>query len=211
MGKFWTDDLLKQWILPKGNDAQVKIEEAIFGHVKAREVRFVSDKYTDIFNVYDGKTSVLLTHISVMIAINSLWLTSLEGREAHFWEQFIPAFLIFAFGCLAFLSLRLLRFWASDAFDEALKRVPDSRARNRKMPYEEEALRELENVYQQEVFYRDRIYRFVLRWASFFTFVSVLHIVWVGANLDELIPALRELLPAANTTNTCPTCRDASL
>ena len=180
------DDYLKHKIgLPRtdlavgpgtGGDAQrrkqAEIDAEIAGHLIARK-HFASDdqKFMDIFDVIDRKAGAILTHISVMIAVNAFVLNLNLARGAGI-ATAIALVLFILFILVALLTLRLLRFW-SDRFPGADHGDRPS----------EEVARQITASFSEEAYYRGRLYRLALNITTALTFLSAILIVWQGLTL----------------------------
>lgn len=168
MKEVWIDRLLKELILPKGPDRDDQIKEDIDGHLKGRRFPKISKDYYEIFGIIDGKASTLLTHISMMIAANAVLLSV----KSSTWLDMASLILLFCFILVALLTLRLLRFWAEgftevDADAVAVELSGESGANTKAMV----------TTYNQEVCYRDRLYKHCLNLTTVFTLLSLVPVV----------------------------------
>ena len=159
--EFWnaSDQWLKQVIT--GHDAaapnQGDVERDTTGHFVTR-IWPEWPIYSDVFAVIDGKSSSLLTHISVMIAI----LTYVVGKMEPGLLEKLMLVLLLLYIVAAYLSLRCLRFWSFD--DQHLTRA------NLTDDDKKQALTGL----RLEMFFRQEAYKFALNLTSALTVVSVL-------------------------------------
>jgi hypothetical protein len=153
--------------------AEVKTREAaidkeISGHIIARKHMHNHDAVFHIFGVIDQKASAMLTHISVMIAVNALLL----GTQSNAWLDGLSVLLLSAFIVIALLSLRLLRFWSSQFPAEDAGDRPTN-----------EVDAQIENSFRDEIFYRGRLYRFALNASTLLTALSALLMLLYGLEL----------------------------
>lgn len=144
------------------------IAREITGHLIARKHMNKHDAVFHIFGVIDQKASAMLTHISVMIAVNALLL----GTESSPALDGLSVALLSAFILIALLSLRLLRFWSS------LFPAEDSDERPAK-----EVDTQIENSFRDEIFYRGRLYRFTLNASTLLTTLSAILMLLYGIEL----------------------------
>lgn len=166
------DHLLKKRIcnLPSDKDQKRnRIDEEVNGHLVSRDNTDVSDSYFHIFGVIDQKAGGLLTHISVMIAVNVFLL----GTPTPPWLDFASKALLVGFLSVAFLVLRLMRFWTS-GFPDAIKNehgnwilADPSR----------DLLQEMEDSFKEETFYRGKLYRLSLNLTTLLTVLSAILII----------------------------------
>lgn len=151
---------------------RAEIDAEIAGHLIARR-HFASDdqKFMDIFDIIDRKASAILTHISVMIAVNA-FLLNLNLAKGAGLATAITLVLFILFILVALLTLRLLRFW-SDRFPGADHGDRPS----------EEVARQVTASFSEEAYYRGRLYKLALNITTALTFLSALLIVWQGLAL----------------------------
>ena len=126
------------------------------------------DAVFHIFEVINQKASAMLTHISVMIAVNALLL----GTKSSPYLDGLSVVLLSAFIVVALLSLRLLRFWSSSFPAEDAGERPAI-----------EVDKQIENSFRDEVFYRGRLYRFALNSATLLTALSAVLMILYGLEL----------------------------
>lgn len=152
-----------------------KIDAEISGHLAGRAYPAVSKPYFDIFGVIDQKASALLTHISVMIAVNAFLLTT----PSDAFLDFLSVILLLGFVCTALMVLRLLRFRAA-AF-------PDARrdAGGQWLPVDETVDLEasMRTSFDEESYYRSRLYRLSLNLTTMLTLFSAAVVVLYGISV----------------------------
>ncbi|MBS8260289.1 hypothetical protein DYI23_08680 [Roseibium polysiphoniae] len=144
---------------------EATIDKEISGHLIVRKHLDYHDAVFQIFGVIDQKASAVLTHISVMIAVNALLL----GTKSSPALDVISVVLLFAFILVALLSLRLLRFWSS--------RFPAEDAGERPT---NEVETQIKNSFRDEIFYRGRLYRFALNTTTLLTALSAVLMILYG-------------------------------
>ena len=151
---------------------KAEIDAEIAGHLIARR-HFASDdqKFMDIFDVIDRKASAILTHISVMIAVNAFVLNLNLAKGANV-ATAITLVLFILFIVVALLTLRLLRFWSD--------RFPGTDHDGRPS---EEVAQQVATSFSEEAYYRGRLYKLALNITTALTFLSALLIVWQGLAL----------------------------
>ena len=93
-----------------------EIDDEVAGHFLTRRWKTEWPVYSDIFGIIDGKASALLTHISIMIAINTIFIDKSQGTP----YSSVVIGLLIAYIVAGYLALRCLRFWSFD--EEKLKR-----------------------------------------------------------------------------------------
>ncbi|MCA0855906.1 hypothetical protein [Phaeobacter italicus] len=147
---------------------EATIDREISGHLIARKHMNYHDAVFHIFGVIDQKASAMLTHISVMIAVNALLL----GTKSSPYLDWLSVILLSAFIVVALLSLRLLRFWSSLFPAEDAGERPAN-----------EVDKQIENSFRDEIFYRGRLYRFALNAATLLTALSAVLMVLYGLEL----------------------------
>ncbi len=147
---------------------EATIDEEISGHLIVRKHMDIHDAVFQIFGVIDQKASAMLTHISVMIAVNALLL----GTKSSPFLDGLSVVLLSAFIVVALLSLRLLRFWSSS--------FPTKDAGERPA---NEVDKQIENSFRDEIFYRGRLYRFGLNTATLLTALSAVLMILYGLEL----------------------------
>lgn len=171
----------------KARDAIINKE--IAGHLIARKHMDSHDAIFHIFDVIDQKASAMLTHISVMIAVNALLL----GTRSSAVLDGLSVLLLSLFIIIALLSLRLLRFWSSffpEEFpedgaheqpnNEILGGFPEDGARERPDDGIDD---QIEKSFRDEIFYRGRLYRFSLNATTLLTFMSAILMMLYGIEL----------------------------
>lgn len=136
---------------------EAMIDREVFGHLIVRKHMHDHDAVFQIFAVIDQKASAMLTHISVMIAVNALLL----GKESSPILDGLSVILLLAFIVIALLSLRLLRFWASFFPAEDTNQRPKDKVDA-----------QIDSSFRDEIFYRGRLYRFALNAATLLTALS---------------------------------------
>ena len=174
------DSFLKQRVCDLPVDEEERLETInaeVNGHIvsRARPFSDMSVKYLQIFDAIDQKASGLLTHISVMIAVNVFLL----GTPTHPLLDIASVALLVGFIAAALLVLRLLRFWTT-GFPNAYQK-PDG-------TWETEIdglslIDEMETSFKLEVFYRARLYRSSLNLTTLLTLLSAILIVIYGVAL----------------------------
>lgn len=147
---------------------EAAIDREISGHLIARKHMHDHDAVFHIFEVINQKASAMLTHISVMIAVNALLL----GTKSSPYLDGLSVVLLSAFIVVALLSLRLLRFWSSSFPAEDAGERPAI-----------EVDKQIENSFRDEVFYRGRLYRFALNSATLLTALSAVLMILYGLEL----------------------------
>ena len=121
----------------------------------------------------ESKTGTLLTHISMMIAITGLMLAI--SNDSMWYEVVLALELIF-YLLLALLCIRCQKHYRTDEFSKTISRGRESKNHP---PH---------NVYQSavfgELFYRERLFRFIQRTLYVLTFLLILT-VFYGLLADE--------------------------
>lgn len=152
-----------------------KIDVEISGHLAGRAYLVTAAPYFDIFGVIDQKAGALLTHISVMIAVNAFLLTTASNAVL----DLLSVILLLGFVCTALMVLRLLRFRAA-AFPDA-RRGADGQWR----PMDETV--ELESAmrasFNEEAYYRSRLYRLSLNMTTMLTLFSAVVVILYGISV----------------------------
>lgn len=147
---------------------EATIDREISGHLIAREHMHKYDAVFHIFEAIDQKASAMLTHISVMIAVNALLL----GTKSSHYLDGLSVILLAAFIVIAILSLRLLRFWSSLFPAEDAGERPANEVNN-----------QIQNSFRDEIFYRGRLYRFALNATTLLTALSAVLMFLYGLEL----------------------------
>lgn len=170
------------------------IEDAIYEHLLGRQAEKVSKIYYEIFSVIDGKASTLLTHVSMMIAANAV-LLAIESSKLL---NLASTLLLVLFVIVALLTLRLLRFWA-DGFrdlDKSKVIAEIEECESNKSELRGTNIEKMQRLYNEEVWYRNKLYNLCLNMATIFTLLSL---VLFGMYGQELIEQPRKQLDGAVT------------
>lgn len=133
----------------------------------------------------EGKSGVLLTHISMMIAITGLMLTLGEKRWLY---EFVLAFELMSYLLLALLCIRCQYQFDSEDFN-ALKERPEVGS-------------DKSTLYQRvligELFFREKVFRFTLR-ALYVLTILIICTLFVGLFGDNIAAQFQEHVQGPST------------